>query len=1594
MANLTRIKNNQITDGSILANTKIAAGSIVGSLFSSNITITSDFTVTGNLIVQGAQTFATIASTNTFINDPLIVLNNAFQGTNSNDLGFVFNRGSLTNQAFYWDESSDTFKLIATEETGSTYGSIASEVSYSNLQLGNITVQYTASALDISTETLTATGFINTSANVSAAIVNTGALNATGTTTVVDVNSTGFINTTANVSAAVVNAATVNADALNTTGFINTSANVSAAVVNAGALNASGTTTVVDVNSTGFINTTANVSAAVVNAGALNATGTTTVVDVNSTGFINTTGNVSAAVVNAGAVNSTGFINTTANVSAAVVNAGALNATGTTTVVDVNSTGFINTTGNVSAATVNTGALNATGTTTVVDVNSTGFINTTGNVSAAVVNAGALNATGTTTVVDVNSTGFINTTGNVSAATVTAGQINTTGNVLATAGIFNDLTVNGELTATGDVDGGLASFAAINDTPIGNATPNTGKFTTLTSTDLTTGRVVFTSTDGQLVDNAGLTFSANTVTVGGSATITIDGDTATIATTDEDQDLILAPNGDGAVDFSAANASNLADPVDQQDAVTLAYLESFASGSITGISEDDSDVTVTDGGGAGGTITANVDGTLATLINSSKADFFEGQLIITPDDGTSTPSVLTVSNATAATSTTTGAVQVTGGVGVQGNVVVGGQVISTSLDQSTNSTSGAIVTAGGVGIAKNLNVGGDAVITGNLTVQGTTTAVQSQTLDVTDLNITIAKGSADSATANGAGLTVDGADATLLYTHATTSWNFNKLVIATGLNSTGNVSGAVVDAGALNVTGTTTVVDVNSTGFINTTGNVSAAVVNAGALNATGTTTVVNVNSTGFINTTGNVSAAVVNTGALNASGTTTVVDVNSTGFINTTANVSAAVVNTGALNASGTTTVVDVNSTGTINTTGNVLAAAATFSSATVNGDVTIYEGNLIAGGTNGTNGQVLVSTGTGLVWQTLTASADKIFAGGSNVTVTADYVNVSVQGTQVASFDPTGLNGTAIGATTASTGEFTTLEATSTTTLVDVNSTGFINTTANVSAAIVNTGALNATGTTTVVDVNSTGFINTTANVSAAIVNTGALNATGTTTVVDVNSTGFINTTGNVSAAVVNAGALNATGTTTVVDVNSTGFINTTGNVSAATVNTDALNASGAVTLDNYTGYVYANAGSEITASTTIPNTDITGLGTISTQDADSVSITGGSVDGTTIGATTASTGKFTDLDATGTVYANATTDTSSLTTGAVIVAGGVAVGKTLYVGEGAVINSTQTNENFQVYGNVATTLIYADSVNNSVTLGGSNVTAIVGATVVVNSNDSMVLPRGATATRPGNNGATDVPGMIRFNTSLNDLEYYNGTTWTTPGQTVSIIRNENFNGDGTTTVFTLEDIATTNSALVSINGVVQSPTLAYAVSGTTLTFTEAPADGDLIEVRIITISTTFDALASSNGFASIDLTNDNFANITAGLASATVRLSADAGGNLTIANGTKLTYEQTAVSVTTSPTTVDAFDKTAFRAAKYIVTFTNGTTSYETAEILVIHDGTTATRTLYGSISTSGSDLGTYTVTISGDEVLLQCAAVSGTGTVKAMATYIRA
>jgi len=64
--------------------------------------------------------------------------------------------------------------------------------------------------------------------------------------------------------------------------------------------------------------------------------------------------------------------------------------------------------------------------------------------------------------------------------------------------------------------------------------------------------------------------------------------------------------------------------------------------------------------------------------------------------------------------------------------------------------------------------------------------------------------------------------------------------------------------------------------------------------------------------------------------------------------------------------------------------------------------------------------------------------------------------------------------------------------------------------------------------------------------------------------------------------------------------------------------------------------------------------------------------------------------------------------------------------------------------------------------------------------------------------------------------------------PAEAYSSIVKDTFSGDNSETQFTLSQSATTNGLRVVISDVLQEPTTDYSVSGTTLTFTSAPATG----------------------------------------------------------------------------------------------------------------------------------------------------------------------
>ena len=142
---------------------------------------------------------------------------------------------------------------------------------------------------------------------------------------------------------------------------------------------------------------------------------------------------------------------------------------------------------------------------------------------------------------------------------------------------------------------------------------------------------------------------------------------------------------------------------------------------------------------------------------------------VTSGSGNTTTNQITISNSTSATSKTTGGLIVAGGVGVSGNVhatkfigdgsgltgvsqtlhqVTGGsgnttsnKILITNADDTSASPSGALqVRNGGLYVAKNIKTDKDLIVTGNLTVNGTTSTFNTTTLTVEDSLITVGKG--------------------------------------------------------------------------------------------------------------------------------------------------------------------------------------------------------------------------------------------------------------------------------------------------------------------------------------------------------------------------------------------------------------------------------------------------------------------------------------------------------------------------------------------------------------------------------------------------------------------------------------------------------------------------------------------------------------------------------------------------------------------------------------------------------------------------------------------------------------------------------------
>ena len=228
----------------------------------------------------------------------------------------------------------------------------------------------------------------------------------------------------------------------------------------------------------------------------------------------------------------------------------------------------------------------------------------------------------------------------------------------------------------------------------------------------------------------------------------------------------------------------------------------------------------------------------------------------------------------------------------------------------------------------------------------------------------------------------------------------------------------------------------------------------------------------------------------------------------------------------------------------------------------------------------------------------------------------------------------------------------------------------------------------------------------------------------------------------------------------------------------------------------------------------TQITAVGTIGTGTwqgtaiadayvADNLTISGGTVDNSVIGGTTAAAGTFTTLTAntsiTGTLATAAQTNVTSLgTLSSLTVSGDLTVD---------------------------TSTLKVDSTNNRVGVGNASpdVSLDVGSVT-----DAIHVPSGTTAQRP----ASPAAGYFRYNTTTGDFEGYTDAWGAIAGAGGTAPVVDTMTGDGSDTTLTLTSAPVNeNATVVTIDGVVQHKDT-YSVSSNTLTFSEAPPNGTAVE------------------------------------------------------------------------------------------------------------------------------------------------------------------
>jgi hypothetical protein len=282
--------------------------------------------------------------------------------------------------------------------------------------------------------------------------------------------------------------------------------------------------------------------------------------------------------------------------------------------------------------------------------------------------------------------------------------------------------------------------------------------------------------------------------VAGQETVTFSGDTG-ITTTVTNNTITI--DLDNTAVTAGSYGSSTAIPtftVDQQGRLTAAGTASISTdlaiAGDTGTDTVTSSDTLTFTGGSG--ITTTVTDNTVTVAGDNASTSAKGIAQFSSDNFAVSSGLVTIKNGGVAnaelanSSLTIGSTNIA--LGATSTTIAGLTQIDVDniriLDNTVASTTGVLY------LDPNPidSDGGDVIIRGSLTVQGTTTTVNSTTVSINDLNMVLADSAGNAAAADGAGITIGGAlysgtKATFTFNGANDEWEMNKTLNMTGSTS-------------------------------------------------------------------------------------------------------------------------------------------------------------------------------------------------------------------------------------------------------------------------------------------------------------------------------------------------------------------------------------------------------------------------------------------------------------------------------------------------------------------------------------------------------------------------------------------------------------------------------------------------------------------------------------------------------------------------------------------------------------------------------------------------------------------------------------------